>query len=215
MRKKKIKLVKRIKSAHQNAKSFLRRFDKTKQKEGELISRARQGDEKAFGVLMNAYYARVMKIISRYVDDYSEVQDLAQETFLKVFSGLSSFRGESQFYTWLYRIAINTAKNHLIKKRHTVQTVDMAFVDEENSFLKSVFKEFANPENELETQELQQQFYAVLEEMPQELKITLLLRELEGLSYEDIADVVDCPVGTVRSRIFRAREFLQKRLDLL
>jgi RNA polymerase sigma-70 factor, ECF subfamily len=183
--------------------------------EKKLIQLAQAGDEKAFAYLVKAYQSRVMKIISRYVDDYSETQDLVQETFIKVFSGLERFRGESQFYTWLYRIAINTAKNHLIKKSHTVPTLDVNVDEEASNHFKTFFKEFSNPENELQSQELQQQFYQLLEEMPEELRITLLLRDLEGLSYEDIADIFDCPIGTIRSRIFRAREFLFQALGLM
>jgi len=182
--------------------------------EQKLIEQAKAGNQQAFTTLVNTYQPKVMKIISRYVHDYTEIQDLAQETFLKAFNALDKFRGDSQFYTWLYRIAINTAKNYLIRQGHTVPTVDVDFNPEASYALHAVLKELAYPENELLSEELQENIFNLLEEMPEDLKLCLMLREVEGLSYEDIADVMDCPVGTVRSRIFRAREILHDKLGI-
>ena len=186
----------------------------TKSDEKKLLQKAKAGDQQAFTMLVNAYQAKVMKIIGRYVYDYTEIQDLAQETFLKAFNGLDKFRGDSQFYTWLYRIAINTAKNYLIQQGHKVPTVDVEIDQEARHGLQTVLKELAHPESELLSEELQESIFDMLETMPDELKLSLMLREVEGLSYEDIADVMDCPVGTVRSRIFRARELLHEKLGI-
>ncbi|MAZ38744.1 MAG: RNA polymerase sigma factor RpoE [Legionellales bacterium] len=178
----------------------------------ELVEKAQAGDETAFAQLVNTYNLRVMKIISRYVHDYNEIQDLAQDTFIKAFNGLNQFRGDCKFYTWLYRVAINTAKNYVIKQGHTVPTVDVTFDEQDHAGLQSLMKELATPEHELMSEELQDAIYVALDELSDELKVTLMLYEIEGLSYEDIADVLDCPVGTVRSRIFRAREIIKLSL---
>lgn len=185
-----------------------------KNDEKKLLKKAKAGDQQAFTMLVNAYQAKVMKIIGRYVYDYTEIQDLTQETFLKAFNALDKFRGDSQFYTWLYRIAINTAKNYLIQQGHKVPTVDVEIDQEARHGLQTVLKELAHPESELLSEELQVSIFDMLETMPDELKLSLMLREVEGLSYEDIADVMDCPVGTVRSRIFRARELLHEKLGI-
>lgn len=182
--------------------------------EAKLLERARAGDQQAFTSLVNAYQAKVMKIISRYVYDYTEIQDLTQETFMKAFKALDRFRGDSKFYTWLYRIAINTAKNYLVHKGHSVPTVDVEIDREAYQGLQIFLKELAHPESELLSEELQEAIFKVLNEMQSELKISLMLREVEGLSYDDIADVMDCPIGTVRSRIFRAREILRNKLGV-
>lgn len=186
----------------------------TKAIEAKLLERAKAGDQQAFTSLVNAYQTKVMKIISRYVGDYTEIQDLTQETFIKAFNALDRFRGDSQFYTWLYRIAINTAKNYLVHKGHSVPTVDIEIDLEAHHGLQVVLKELAHPESELLGDELQDSIFKVLDEMQSELKISLMLREVEGLSYDDIADVMDCPIGTVRSRIFRAREILHDKLGV-
>lgn len=181
--------------------------------EAELIDALKSGDERAFAELVAYYQPRVMKIIGRYLHDHEEIQDLAQETFIKAYNALDKFRGDSKFYTWLYRIAINTAKNYVIRQQHVVPTVDIELDKDDYSMLKNVLKELANPENELLSEELQAQIYNVLDNMPDELKIALMLREVEGLSYDDIADVMGCPVGTIRSRIFRARDIIADSLN--
>jgi len=185
---------------------------KQESNEKKLIKQAKAGDEKAFAELMENYHTRVMKIISRYVRDYNEIQDLTQEAFIKAYNGLDKFRGDSKFYTWLYRVAINTAKNYVIKQGHTVPTVDVDLDEKAQYSLRVALKELATPEHELISEELQDDFYDILDEMSEELKITLMLFEVEGLSYEDIADVLDCPVGTIRSRIFRARDIIKSKL---
>lgn len=182
--------------------------------ESELIKKAQAGDEKDFAELMNNYQARVMKIISRYVNDYTEIQDLTQETFIKAYSGLDKFRGESKFYTWIYRVAINTAKNYIIKQSHSVPTVDVELEPQLLLGMRSFLKEISTPEQELLSEELQADIFKALDSMSEELKITLMLFEVEGLSYDDIADVLDCPVGTIRSRIFRARDILKEKLNI-
>ena len=183
--------------------------------EVKIIAALKAGDEHAFDKLVAYYQPRVIKIISRYMSDREEIQDLTQETFIKAYNALDKFRGDSKFYTWLYRIAINTAKNYIIHQQHTVPTVDIELDKEDYSIFKNVLKELTNPENELLSEELQKQIYVILESMSDELKIALMLREVEGLSYEDIADVMDCPVGTIRSRIFRARDMIEEHLKEL
>lgn len=176
-----------------------------------LIERAKEGDKQAFNQLVAQYDARVKKIISRYIYDQAEVNDLAQETFLKMYRSLSKFRGDSAFYTWLYRVAINTAKNYTVYcKRHTPLT-DIDY-ETAQAFDKSVLRENESPERKLIRDQAKEHIQHVIEDMPEDLRVALLLRDIESLCYEDIADVMDCPVGTVRSRIFRAREFLNEHL---
>lgn len=186
---------------------------KSLENEIELIEALKNGDEHAFAELVAYYRPRVTKIIGRYLHDQEEIQDLTQETFIKAYNALGKFRGDSKFYTWLYRIAINTAKNYVIRQQHVVPTIDVELDRDDYSMLKNVLKELANPENELLSEELQTQIYSVLDNMADDLKIALMLREVEGLSYEDIADVMGCPVGTIRSRIFRARDIIAESLN--
>ena len=181
----------------------------------ELVKRVQNGDKSAFDVLVLKYQHKLLKLIGRYIRDPHDGLDVAQEAFLKAYRALPNFRGESAFYTWLYRIAINTAKNHLIaeSRRPPMIGVDMADAEQMNG--ESALKEYATPERLLSREEIQNTVAAVIDDLPQDLKMAITLRELEGLSYGDIADATECPIGTVRSRIFRAREAINKKLEPL
>ena len=181
----------------------------------ELVERVQRGERRAFDLLMLKYQHRIAKLIARYVQDPSEVLDVAQEAFLKAYRAIPRFRGDSAFYTWMYRIAINTAKNHLAAqaRRPRESGVDVTEVEQFDGVAE--LKEYATPEGLALTEEIQHTVVAAIEALPQDLKVAISLRELEGLSYEDIARVMDCPIGTVRSRIFRAREAINARLDPL
>ena len=180
--------------------------------DSELVKRVQQGDKSAFDVLVVKYQQRVVNLISRFVSDQSECYDVAQETFIKAYRALGNFRGDSQFYTWLYRIAANTAKNHLASRSRKSPAYSVDVDDAEHFTGESGLKEITNPENMLLTDEIKQTVFAAIENLPDDLKSAITLREIEGLSYEDIADVMDCPIGTVRSRIFRARDAIDKEL---
>lgn len=178
----------------------------------ELVVRAQKGDRKAFDLLVLKYQQKVAGLISRYVRDPSETLDVVQEAFLKAYRALPSFRGDSAFYTWLYRIAINTVKNHLVAQGRRPPGED---VDAETAVQMDVgmrLKELGTPESHALTDEIAHAVQEALEELPDDLRTAIILRELEGLSYEEIASAMDCPIGTVRSRIFRAREAIDKRL---
>ena len=180
-----------------------------------LVARAQGGDRRAFDLLVLKYQHRLVKLIGRYVRDHAEVLDIAQESFIKAYRALPKFRGESAFYTWLYRIAINTAKNHLValSRRAVESAVD---VDEAEQFAgESALHETATPERLLLRDEVERTVVAAIEGLPEDLRTAITLRELEGMSYEDIAVTMECPIGTVRSRIFRAREAINKRLEPL
>ena len=180
-----------------------------------LVERVQAGDKKAFDILVMKYQQRVMKVLSRYVRDQAELEDLAQESFIKAYRALPRFRGDSAFYTWLYRIAINTAKNFLVAQDRRPPAGDVDAVDAEQFEGESGLKEYATPEKEALKDEVQQVIYEAIEELPDDLKTAITLRELEGMSYEEIAEAMDCPIGTVRSRIFRAREAVDKKLKPL
>lgn len=180
--------------------------------DSELVKRVQQGDKSAFDVLVVKYQQKVVNLISRFVSDQSECYDVAQETFIKAYRALGNFRGDSQFYTWLYRIAANTAKNHLASRSRKSPAYSVDVDDAEHFTGESGLKEITNPENMLLTDEIKQTVFAAIEKLPDDLKSAITLREIEGLSYEDIADVMDCPIGTVRSRIFRARDAIDKEL---
>ena len=181
----------------------------------ELVERVQRGERRAFDLLMLKYQHRIAKLIARYVQDPSEVLDVAQEAFMKAYRAMPGFRGDSAFYTWMYRIAVNTAKNHLAAgaRRPRESGVDVTDVEQFDGVAE--LKEYATPEGLVLTEEIQRTVIAAIEALPQDLKVAISLRELEGLSYEDIARVMDCPIGTVRSRIFRAREAINARLDPL
>jgi RNA polymerase sigma-70 factor, ECF subfamily len=182
-----------------------------------LVERVQRGDKQAFDLLVLKYQHRIIKLVSRYIRDPSDAMDVAQDAFLKAYRALPNFRGESAFYTWLYRIAINTAKNYLVtQSRHLLETEVIPENEEGEQFeLESTLKEYSTPENMVLTDEIQATIVAAIDDLPDDLRTAILLREVEGLSYEEIANVMGCPVGTVRSRIFRARESVDNRLKPL
>ena len=181
----------------------------------ELVRRVQAGDQTAFNLLVLKYQHRVLKLVGRFVNDQAEAEDVAQEAFLKAYRALASFRGDSAFYTWLYRIAINTAKNALVSQRRRPVDFDLDLQDPEQYDRQAKLKESDTPEGVLLTEEIRSVVEQAMEQLPDDLRTAIVLRELEGLSYEEIAEAMDCPVGTVRSRIFRAREAIDKKLKPL
>lgn len=180
--------------------------------DSELVKRVQQGDKKAFDVLVHKYQQKLVNLISRFVSDHAECHDVAQEAFIKAYRAIGNFRGDSQFYTWLYRIAANTAKNHLASRSRKSPAYSVDVEDAEHYSGESGLKDYTNPENLLLTDEIKQTVFRAIEALPDDLKSAITLREIEGLSYEEIAEVMDCPIGTVRSRIFRARDAIDKEL---
>ncbi len=178
----------------------------------QLVARVQKGDTRAFDLLVLKYQHKILGLISRYVHDADEVQDVAQEAFIKAFRALPRFRGDSAFYTWLYRIAINTAKNHLVSRSRRPPGTDVDVEDAEYYEGGGALRDIENPENALFGAELKSVVEAAIGNLPDDLRTAVTLREFDGLSYEDIADIMDCPVGTVRSRIFRAREAIDNRV---
>lgn len=177
-----------------------------------LVERVQSGDKRAFDLLVGKYQHKIANLIGRYVRETADVQDLVQETFIKAYRALANFRGESAFYTWLYRIAINTAKNHIVAQSRRPPGSDIDAVDAEQFDGDSALKENASPERIALKDEIAEVVVGVIENLPADLREALTLRELDGLSYEEIAEVMSCPIGTVRSRIFRAREAVDKQL---
>lgn len=178
----------------------------------QLVARVQKGDTRAFDLLVLKYQHKIFGLISRYVRDADEVQDVAQEAFIKAYKALPRFRGDSAFYTWMYRIAINTAKNHLVSRSRRPPGSDVEIDDAEYFESGGALRDIENPENALFGQELKAVVDAAISALPDDLRTAVTLREFDGLSYEDIADVMDCPVGTVRSRIFRAREAIDLKV---
>ena len=181
----------------------------------ELVVRVQRGDKKAFDLLVLKYQQKVANLVSRYVRDPSETLDVTQEAFIKAYRALPRFRGESAFYTWLYRIAINTAKNFIVAqgRRPPSTGVDAEVAEQLDVGVR--LKEHATPENYLLEQEIAETIRKAIDDLPEDLRTAITLRELEGLSYEEIARAMDCPIGTVRSRIFRAREAIDAKLKPL
>ena len=177
----------------------------------ELVVRAQRGDSRAFDLLVLKYQGRVASLVGRFVNDVSEVEDVTREAFIKAYRAIPNFRGDSAFYTWLYRIASNTAKNHLVSRGRRPSS-DADVTDAEYFDEGEALRETETPENHYLGQELAKVVAAVLDELPKELRLALTLREFDGMSYEEISEVMDCPVGTVRSRIFRAREAVDNRV---
>jgi RNA polymerase sigma-70 factor (ECF subfamily) len=177
----------------------------------KLVKRAKKGDSRAFDLLVLKYQGRVAQLISRYLNNAAEVEDVTQEAFIKAYRALPNFRGDSAFYTWLYRIAANAAKNHLVALGRR-PTSDMALDDSETFDVPGRLKDHQSPDEVIMGQELEVLISRTIEELPVELRAALTLREFEGLSYEEIADVLECPIGTVRSRIFRAREAIDVKV---
>ncbi|HEY3488369.1 MAG TPA: RNA polymerase sigma factor RpoE [Gammaproteobacteria bacterium] len=180
-----------------------------------LVRRVQGGDKAAFDLLVKKYQSRIAKLIGRFIHDAAEVEDVTQEAFIKAYRGLANFRGESAFYTWMYRIAINTAKNYLVSTGRKTPDISIDAQEAEQYEGVSYLKEYATPESLAVADEVKQTVFESIEKLPMELKTAITLRELEGLSYEEIAQVMDCPIGTVRSRIFRAREAIDENLKPL
>jgi RNA polymerase sigma-70 factor (ECF subfamily) len=178
----------------------------------QLVAKVQKGDSRAFDVLVLKYQHKIFGLISRYVNDPDEVQDVAQEAFIKAYRALPKFRGESAFYTWLYRIAINTAKNYLVSRSRRPPGSDVEISDAEYFEGGGALREIETPETALFGAELKIVVERAIRELPDDLRTAVTLREFDGLSYEDIAEIMDCPVGTVRSRIFRARESIDKQV---
>jgi len=180
-----------------------------------LVERVQKGDKKAFDILVLKYQQRVMNILSRFVRDPSEVQDLAQETFIKAYRALATFRGDSAFYTWVYRIAINTAKNFIVAQGRRPPRDDVEASEAEQYTAAEGLREHASPERVLLKDEIAEIVFNTIDELPEDLKMAITLREIEGLSYDEIAEAMSCPIGTVRSRIFRAREAIDEKIKPL
>ncbi len=184
-----------------------------KEVDQQLVERAQRGDKHAFELLIAKYQRRLARLISRFVRDAAEVEDVTQEAFIKAYRALPAFRGESAFYTWLYRIGINTAKNYLLSLGRRAPTTTALDVEEAEEFEETeLLHEVSTPENEMMSKQVVEVVNSSLQELPDDLRTALTLREIDGLSYEEIATVMDCPVGTVRSRIFRAREAIAANL---
>lgn len=181
-----------------------------------LVERVKRGDKAAFDLLVIKYQSRIINLVMRFVRNHSDAQDVTQEAFIKAYRALPNFRGDSAFYTWLYRIAVNTAKNYLaVQSNRRLPQVKQDISEMEQIDDGTALKELDTPENLLLSQEIQGTVIRAIENLPNDLKIAITLRELEGLSYEEIAETMDCPIGTVRSRIFRAREAIDKQLKPL
>jgi RNA polymerase sigma-70 factor (ECF subfamily) len=179
----------------------------------ELVERAQRGDKQAFGMLVDKYQRKLGRLLSRLIRDQAEIEDVVQESFIKAYRALPNFRGDSAFYTWLYRIGINTAKNYLVSMGRRPQVSnDIEIEDAENFEDAGELRTLDTPETELMTKEIAQTVNDTVESLPEELRTAITLREIEGLSYEEIAQLMDCPIGTVRSRIFRARETIAQKL---
>lgn len=180
----------------------------------QLVERAQRGDKHAFDLLVVKYQRKLARLLSQFIRDTTEVEDVTQEAFIKAYRALPSFRGDSAFYTWLYRIGINTAKNFLVAQGRRAPTTSSGFDSEDAEGFEegSQLREMNTPESELTSKQIAQTVNQTLEELPEELRTAITLREIEGLSYEEIAVIMNCPIGTVRSRIFRAREAIAEKL---
>ena len=181
----------------------------------QLVERVQQGDKKSFDLLVLKYQNRIIKLVSRYVRDQSDAQDIAQDAFVKAYRALPNFRGDSAFYTWLYRIAINTAKNYVVSLSRRPLEARVENADGEQLDLDELQKDIGTPENVLLADEIKQTMLEAMSKLPEDLRVAITLREVDGLTYEEIAEAMDCPIGTVRSRIFRAREAVDTKLKPL
>ncbi|PSJ17274.1 RNA polymerase sigma factor RpoE [Nitrosomonas supralitoralis] len=179
----------------------------------QLVERVQSGDKHAFDLLVIKYQRKLARLLSQFIRDSAEVEDVTQEAFIKAYRALPSFRGDSAFYTWLYRIGINTAKNFLVSQGRKLPTLQGYDNEDAEDFEDSgLLKEMNTPESELMSQEIAQTVNKTLDSLPDELRTAIVLREIDGLSYEEIANIMSCPIGTVRSRIFRAREAISEQL---
>lgn len=180
----------------------------------QLVESAQRGDKQAFGLLVSKYQRKLGRLLSQFIRDPVEVEDVVQESFIKAYRALPTFRGDSAFYTWLYRIGINTAKNFLVSQGRRVSTVANGFDNEDAETFEegAQLREMNTPENELMSKQVAEIVNQILHDLPEELRSAITLREIEGLSYEEIAGIMGCPIGTVRSRIFRAREAIAEKL---
>jgi RNA polymerase sigma-70 factor (ECF subfamily) len=186
-----------------------------KRSDAALVKRVQEGDKQAFNLLVLKYQTKIVNLVMRYVRDPDEANDVAQEAFLKAYRALPRFRGDSAFYTWLYRIAVNTAKNYLVAAKRRPVEYDLDLQDPEQYDMQARLKDIDSPERVIMKDEVQQTIGEAIEDLPEDLRTAIVLRELEGMTYEEIAETMDCPVGTVRSRIFRAREAISKRIEPL
>lgn len=177
-----------------------------------LVRKVQQGDNAAFDVLVRKYQHKILKLVMRYIRDPSEAEDVTQEAFLKAYRALPKFRGDSAFYTWIYRIAINTAKNFLVAAKRRPLDYNLDLQDSEQYDMQARLKNIDSPERMMLTEEIRSTVNRAIDKLPEDLRTAIILREMEGMSYEEIAQAMECPVGTVRSRIFRAREAIDKRL---
>jgi RNA polymerase sigma-70 factor (ECF subfamily) len=187
----------------------------SEQLDQDLVLRVQQGDKSAYDLLVIKYQHKIIQLVNRYVKDPSEAQDVAQEAFIKAYRALGNFRGESAFYTWLYRIAINTAKNYLVSRARRNSDYQVDIQDAEQIENAPQLQGMETPERLLFNQEIVETIKTAIENLPEEMRVAIMLREFEGMSYEEIAEAMDCPVGTVRSRIFRAREAIDSKLTPL
>ena len=187
----------------------------SEQLDEELVLRVQRGDKSAYDYLVIKYQHRIIQLVNRYIKDPSEAQDVAQEAFIKAYRALADFRGEAAFFTWLYRIAINTAKNYLLSRSRRSANYQVDIQDAEALENAPQLQGLETPERELLNQEIIDAINASIEELPEDMRTAIVLREFEGMSYEEIAEAMDCPVGTVRSRIFRAREAIDNKLNPL
>jgi RNA polymerase sigma-70 factor, ECF subfamily len=192
-----------------------KRTGNTEQLDEELVARVQRGDKAAYDILVLRYQHKIVQLVNRYVKDNSEAQDVAQEAFIKAYRALGSFRGESAFYTWLYRIAINTAKNYLVSRSRRSSDYQVDVQDAEAIENAPQLQGLETPEHNLLGEEIVKTIQTAIENLPEEMRVAIMLREFEGMSYEEIAEAMDCPVGTVRSRIFRAREAIDNKLNPL
>jgi len=181
----------------------------------QLVERVQRGDKTAFNLLVTKYQHKVASLVSRYVSNHSDVPDIVQEAFIKAYRALPNFRGDSAFYTWLYRIAVNCAKNHSISLNRKPPSNDVEIDDAELFDGGDALRDSASPESVLLTNEIKKVIFNTIESLPEDLRIAINYREIEGLSYEEIATIMECPVGTVRSRIFRARDAIDKKIKPL
>ncbi|MBL6728419.1 MAG: RNA polymerase sigma factor RpoE [Methylophilaceae bacterium] len=182
----------------------------------KLVEKAQKGDKRAFGILVEKYHKKLTRLLARMVRDQSEIEDIVQDSFIKAYRAINNFRGDSAFYTWLYRIGINTAKNHLVSLGRRPKAMnDVEIEDVENFEDGQELRNLETPENSMMTKEIVATVNDTIESLPDELKEAISLREMDGLSYEEIAELMQCPIGTVRSRIFRAREAIADKLKPL